>query len=175
VELTLLCQGFLGVARAHQGHADDALRLTAEAVGSARRLGDPFSLVNVLFYDAWAAVLADEVTRTLDDTTESAALISKHGFRQWEIGPRFLQGWAEARAGDPGRGEQRIRAALAAAETAGTRLLRPFILGLLAEVQLLARRPAEASDTLRLAEQEADRLGQHLYDPQLRALHARLR
>jgi hypothetical protein len=45
---------------------------------------------------------------------------------------------------------------------------------LLAEAQLLAGRPAEAGDTLRLATQEADRLGEHAYDPQLRALQARL-
>jgi hypothetical protein len=49
------------------------------------------------------------------------------------------------------------------------------VLVLLAEAQLLARHPAEAGDTLRLATQEADRLGEHVYDPQLRALQARLR
>ena len=90
-------------------------------------------------------------------------------------GPRFLRGWAEARSGDPRRGEQRIRAALAEADAAGTRLLRPFWLGLLAEAQLLVGRPAQAADTLRLATAEAGRLGQHLYDPQLRALQARIR
>ena len=54
-------------------------------------------------------------------------------------------------------------------------MFRPFALGLLAEAQLLAGRPAQAGDTLRLATQEADRLGEHLYDLQLRALQARLR
>ena len=60
-------------------------------------------------------------------------------------------------------------------DATGTSGYRPFALGLLAEAQLLAGRPAEAGDTLRLATQEADRLGEHLYDPQLRALQARLR
>ena len=175
VELTLLCQGALGVARAYQGHADAALRLTRQAVGSARRLGDPLSLVFALFVDAWAATVAEEVTRVLDSATEQAALIGKHGFRQWGIAPPFLRGWAEARSGDPRRGEQRIRAALAEMDATGTSGYRPFALGLLAEAQLLAGRPAEAGDTLRLATQEADRLGEHLYDPQLRALQARLR
>ena len=175
VELTLLCQGALGVARAYQGHADAALRLTRQAVGSARRLGDPLSLVFALFVDAWAATVAEEVSRVLDSATEQAALIGKHGFRQWGIAPPFLRGWAEARSGDPRRGEQRIRAALAEMDATGTSGYRPFALGLLAEAQLLAGRPAEAGDTLRLATQEADRLGEHLYDPQLRALQARLR
>jgi DNA-binding SARP family transcriptional activator len=175
VELTLLCQGALGVARAYQGHADAALRLTGQAVGSARRLGDPLSLVFALFVDAWAATVAEEVTRVLDSATEQAALIGKHGFRQWGIAPPFFRGWAEARSGDPRRGEQRIRAALAEMDATGTRGYRPFALGLLAEAQLLAGRPAQASDTLRQATQEADRLGEHLYDPQLRALQARLR
>ena len=92
VELTLLCQGALGVARAYQGHADAALRLTRQAVGSARRLGDPLSLVFALFVDAWAATIAEEVTRVLDSATEQAALIGKHGFRQWGIAPPFLRG-----------------------------------------------------------------------------------
>jgi DNA-binding SARP family transcriptional activator len=175
VELTLLCRGALGVARAYQGHADAALRLTGQAVGSARRLGDPLSLVFALFVDAWAATVAEEVTRVLDSATEQAALIGKHGFRQWGIAPPFFRGWAEARSGDPRRGEQRIRAALAEMDATGTSGYRPFALGLLAEAQLLADCPAEASQTLRLATQEADRLGQHLYDPQLRALQARLR
>ena len=174
VELTLLCQGALGVARAYQGDADAALRLTGQAVGSARRTGDPLSLAFALFVDAWAATFAEEVTRVLDSATEQAALIGKHGFRHWGIATQFFRGWAEARSGDPGRGEQRIRAALAEMDATGTSGYRPLALGLLAEAQLLAGRPAEASDTLRLATQEADRLGLHLYHPQLRALQARL-
>jgi DNA-binding SARP family transcriptional activator len=175
VDLTLVCQGYLGVTRAYQGHADAALRLTGQAVGSARRLGDPFGLLYVLFCDAWAATVAEAVTRVLDSATEQAALIGKHQFRQWGIGPQFFQGWAEARSGDLRRGEQRIRAALAEMDATGSPGFRPFVLGLLAEAQLLARHPAEAGDTLRLATQEADRLGEHVYDPQLRALQRRLR
>jgi len=175
VEPTLLCQSALGVARAYQGQADAALRLTGQAVGSARRLGDPLSLVFALFCDAWAATVAEAVTRVLDSATEQAALIGKLGFRQWGIAPQFFRGWAEARSGDPRGGEQRIRAALAEMDATGTSEFRPFALGLLAEAQLLAGHPAEAGDTLRLATQEADRLGEHAYDPQLRALQARLR
>ena len=175
VEPTLLCQSALGVARAYQGDADAALRLTGQAVGSARRLGDPLSLVFALFCDAWAATVAEVVTRVLDSAAEQAALISKHGFRQWGIAPQFFRGWAEARSGDPRGGEQQIRAALAEMDATGTSQFRPFALGLLAEAQLLAGRPAEAGDTLRLATEEADRLGEHAYDPQLRALQARLR
>ena len=175
VEPTPLCQAYLGVARAYQGHTDAALRLTGQAVGSARRLGDPFGLVFVLFCDQWAATVAEAVTRVLDSATEMAALIGKHGFRQWGIAPQFFQGWAEARSGDPRRGEQRIRAALAEMYATETQWFRPFVLGSLAEAQLLAGNSAEAGDTLRRATEEADRLGQHLYDPQLRALQARLR
>jgi DNA-binding SARP family transcriptional activator len=175
VDLTLVCQGALGVARAYQGDPVAALRLTRQAVGSARRLGDPLGLVCVLFCDAWAATIAEATTRVLDSATEAAALSSKHGFRQWGIPTQFFHGWAEARSGDPRRGEQRIRAALAEMDATGTPMFRPFALGLLAEAQLLAGRPAQADDTLRLATQEADRLGEHLYDPQLRALQARLR
>jgi DNA-binding SARP family transcriptional activator len=175
VELALLCQGYLGVARAHQGHADDALRLTGQAVGSARRLGDPFGLIFALHCDAWAATVAEEVTRVLDSAAELAAVVGKHRFRQWGVAPQFFQGWAEARSGDPRRGEQRIRTALAGMDATGSPGFRPFVLGLLAEAQLLAGDVAQACDTLRLAAQEADRLGQHLYDPQLRALQARLR
>jgi predicted ATPase len=175
VELTLLCQAYLGVARAYQGHTDAALRLTGQAAGSARRHGDPFGLVFILHCDAWAATVAEEVTRVLDSATEAAALVGKHEFRQWGTSAQFFQGWAEARSGDPRRGEQRIRAALAEMDATGTRGDRPFVLGLLAEAQLLAGRPAQAGDTLRQATQEADRLGEHLYDPQLRALQARLR
>ena len=175
VELTLVCQGYLGVARAHQGHAEAALRLTGQAVASARRLGNPFGLLFALFCDAWAATVAEAVTRALDSATEQAALIAKHGFRHRGIAPQFLRGWAEARSGDPRGGEQRIRAALAEMDATGTSGYRPFALGLLAEAQLLAGRPAQADDTLRLATQEADRLGEHLYDPQLRALQARIR
>ena len=175
VEPTLACQGALGVARAYQGDADAALRLTGQAVGSARRLGDPLSLVFALFCDAWAATVSEQVTRVLDSAAEQAALIAKHGFRQWGIAPQFFRGWAEARSGDPRHGEQRIRAALAEMDATGTREFRPFALGLLAETQLLAGRPAEAGDTLRQATQEADRLGEHAYDPRLRALQARLR
>jgi hypothetical protein len=175
VELTLLCQAYLGVARACQGDADAGLRLTGQAVGSARRLGNPFGLVFLLHCDEWAATVTEAVTRVLDSATEAAALVGKHGFRQWGTSAQFFQGWAEARSGDPRRGEERIRAALAVMDATGTRGFRPFVLGLLAEAQLLAGGPAQAGDTLRLATEEADRLGEHLYDPQLRALQARLR
>jgi hypothetical protein len=59
-------------------------------------------------------------------------------------------------------------------DATGTRALRPLALGLLAEAQPLAGHLTQAGDTLRLATGEAGRLGQHLYDPQLRALQARL-
>ena len=175
VEPTLLCQAYLGVAQAYQGHADAALRLTGQAVSSARRHGDPFGLVFLLHCDAWAATVTEDVTRVLDSAAEAAALVGKHGFRQWGTSAQFFQGWAEARSGDPHRGEQRIRAALAQMDATRTRGDRPFVLGLLAEAQLLAGHPAQAGDTLRMATNEAGRLGEHLYDPQLRALHARLR
>ena len=175
VELTPLCQAYLGVARAYQGHTDDALRLTGQAVGSARRLGDPFGLAYFLFCDAWAATVAEEVTRVLDSATEAEALADKPGFRRWGNPMQFFHGWAEARSGDPCRGEQRIRAALAEMDATGTRAFRPFALGLLAEAQVLAGRPDQAGDTLRLATEEAGRLGEHVHDPQLRALQARLR
>ena len=174
VEPTLLCQAYLGVAQAYQGHADAALRLTGQAVSSARRHGDPFGLVFLLHCDAWAATVTEDVTRVLNSATEAAALVGKHGFRQWGTSAQFFQGWAEARSGDPRRGEQRIRAALAQMDARRTRGDRPFVLGLLAEAQLLAGHHAQAGDTLRMATQEAGRLGEHLYDPQLRALHARL-
>jgi tetratricopeptide (TPR) repeat protein len=174
VELALLCQGYLGVARAHQGQADAALRLTGQAVGSARRLGSPFGLIFVLHCDAWAATVAEDVTRVLDCAIELAAVVGKHGFRQWGVAAQFFQGWAEARGGDPRRGEQRIRAALAGMDATGSPGFRPFVLGLLAEAQLLAGDLAQAGDTLRLATEEADRLGEHVYDSQLRALEARL-
>jgi hypothetical protein len=88
---------------------------------------------------------------------------------------QFFHGWAEARSGDPCRGEQRIRAALAEMDATGTRAFRPFALGLLAEAQVLAGRPDQAGDTLRLATEEAGRLGEHVHDPLLHALKARLR
>jgi len=175
VELTLLCQAYLGVARAYQGDADAALRLTGQAVSSTRQHGDPFGLVFLLHCDAWAATVAEEVTRVLDSAREAAALVGKHGFRQWGTSAQFFQGWAEARSGDPRSGEQRIRAALAQMDATGTRGFRPFVLGLLAEALLLAGGLGQAADTLRLATEEAGRLGEHLYDPQLRALRARLR
>src|SRR5580698_9145166 len=121
VDPTLACQGALGVARAYQGQTDAALRLTGQAVGSARQLGDPLGLVFALFCDAWAATVAEAVTRVLGSATEQAALIAKHGFRQWGIAPQFFRGWAEARSGDPRRGEQRIRAALGEMDATGTR------------------------------------------------------
>src|SRR5215470_2826121 len=175
VELTPLCQAYLGVARAYQGHTDDALRLTGQAVGSARRLGDPFGLAYFLFCDAWAATVAEEVTRVLDSATEAEALAGKPGFPRWGNPMQFFHGWAEARSGDPCRGEQRIRAALAEMDATGTRAFRPFALGLLAEAQVLAGRPDQAGDTLRLATEEADRLGEHVHDPLLRVLQTRLR
>src|SRR5262249_7173933 len=175
VELSLLCQVYLGVARAYQGHAEAGLRLTGQAVGSARRLGNPLSLVNVLFFDAWAATVAEAIPRALDSATESAAIIGKYRFRQWTTFRQFLQGWAEARSGDLRRGEQRIRAALAEMDATGTRAFRPFALGLLAEAQVLAGRPDQAGDTLRLATEEVGRLGEHVHDPLLRALQTRLR
>ena len=146
VDLTLVCQGALGVARAYQGHRQAALRLTRQAVGSARRLGDPLGLVCVLFCDAWAATIAEATTRVLDSRPRQRRLAASTG-SGWGIPTQFFHGWAEARSGDPRRGEQRIRAALAEMDATGTPMFRPFALGLLAEAQLLAGRPAQAGET----------------------------
>jgi tetratricopeptide (TPR) repeat protein len=82
VDLTLLCQGALGVARAYQGHTNTGLRLTGQAVGSARRLGDPLSLAYALICEAWAATVAETVTPALDSAAEAAALIGNATSRE---------------------------------------------------------------------------------------------
>jgi len=79
-------------------------------------------------------------------------------------------GWAQAVEGDPAGGAARLRQALARSAETGAQATRPLLLGLLAEAEQLAGRPAEALRLLDDALAQASRSGERYCEAELHRL-----
>jgi predicted ATPase len=123
-------------AQAHWrlGYPDEALKLDAEAVALAERLGHPFSLELALFTDAMIHIDRGEPELALRrlDAAEALAAEQRLGFM---CDPRFLRGAALSAQGAFKEAVGCLREGLAA--SLGSRMFRPY--GIARSAEALAR------------------------------------
>jgi len=106
------------------GYPEQSAAVTGQAVARARALGLVFTIAHALSHATMLGILCgnDQLAGYAD---EAAAYSAEHGER-W---PRFAQGALLARNGDPQRGIELMRAAMAGAERNADRSRRTFNLG----------------------------------------------
>jgi predicted ATPase len=119
---------------------------------------------------ARTAVFARDVATACAHSNDCVAIANEHGFAHWTALGRILQGWVEAQRGEATTGIVRIRDGLAAAEAAGTRVLTPLFLTMLAEALALAAKIEEALATLDDALATAAASGERGWDAEIHRL-----
>ncbi len=145
----------------HLGYADQAVRLSEEAVARARQADEPFSLALALDYAAMLRQFGRDYRGTSELALAAIELCSEHHFAYYLAWATILHGWALAAAGYVDDGIARMQRGLTDLEATGARLRRPYYLTLLAEAHIHAGRPEEGlkivADAITLAETTGER------------------
>jgi DNA-binding SARP family transcriptional activator len=166
---------FLSGTHALQGDLRRTTKTTEDALARASATGAPFDLAMAHFFRAWGAITAEQPEGALEASQAILAISEAHNFRFWTAAATVQAGWARSRLGDPDAGEVLLREGLTVLRAAGSRMLEPYFLGLLADVQHSSGRSRDAEATLRRAQARADEVDEHLWDEQLRRLSESLR
>jgi DNA-binding SARP family transcriptional activator len=173
--LAMATRCFLAADHALQGDQRAAAASIEDALARANATGAPFDLAMAHFYRAWVAIIAEEPEGALAAAQAVLAISEPHNFRFWTANATVQAGWARCRLGDLDAGEVLLREGLTGLRAAGSRILEPFFLGLLADVQHRSGRSRDAEATVRRAQARADEVDEHLWDEQLRRLSESLR
>jgi predicted ATPase len=132
------------------------------------------TLAHALYFAGTAAVFARDVATACACGNDCETVTSEHGLVHWTARGWILQGWADAQKGEATTGIARIREGLAGAQAAGTRILTPFHLALLAEALALAGKIEEALAALDDALATAAASGERGSDPEIHRLRGEL-
>jgi hypothetical protein len=121
-----------------------------------------------------AAAFSRDVATVNAYCNECVALASEHGFPNWAVYGRILQGWADAQKGEAKTGIAHIRDGLAAYEATGARVLAPLFLTLLAEALAFAGKIEEGLAALDEALAQAAVSGEGGWDAEIHRLRGEL-
>jgi len=148
-------------------HLDDAMRL-------ADQLCHPFSRTYVLAWGAWLHILLRDVGEAERLIELAMSFAQEQGYPYWVAMVTQYQGWLLTQKDDPHLAIARLEKGLVETHAVGTRVMRPYVSGLLSkELVNLGR----ASDAVRLSEQALDDVrttGEGWCEPELLRMHGEL-
>jgi class 3 adenylate cyclase/predicted ATPase len=142
------------------------------AVKVARGIDHPHSLAFALSFLASVQQCRGDAGATLAATAELSDVAALHVFPYWASWADALGGWAQGQSGDVAGGARRLAVALESYRQTGAELMRPYFLGLMADVHLRAGMSSEALVDLAEAIDRAHRMGINFYLPELLRLQA---
>jgi len=115
------------------GYPEQARQRSHEAVTLAQAAGSPFDVTVALAYDALLLQMCHALPQAQAQSEAVLALAAQHGFAHWMHSCDVLHGWGLAIQGQAGEGIGHIRRGLERLSAMGVRLMRPYLLGLLAQ------------------------------------------
>ncbi|WP_175922806.1 ATP-binding protein [Burkholderia latens] len=168
VDMTTLARTMLTRLVWMQGDPDEAMRIAAHAVDSARRGPSALALCVVLGAAAVPIALRyGDHDVTTDYLATLRATAEAHGFDIWRSHAECLTGQFDIQAGHPGAGVARLEPALRRVEASGfRRLLAPLNVAY-AEGLVRTGRAAEARARLDATLARCRAHGEHLFVPEL--------
>lgn len=155
------------------GEVDQVEPLALEALGMARELEHPFTLVFALTSLSWIYSTTHDAQRTLQLTDEAVAVSTKYSFELGLAWATVLQGWALAEQGRE-EGLGKLVQGLSAIEATGASLNNTFTLALLAEIYLRHNRIDEGLAAIEDAQKLASTWGELFWQAELFRLKGEL-
>ena len=168
------CRYTLGVALWLLGAPDRAVDRAEEALGLARRLAHPFTLVLCLSFVSWLRLLRGDRGEAETLNREAVEVSSEQGIPVYLASGRIIEGALRAADGEAEAGVPMIEAGLRELDALGSYIRRSFQLGLLAEAQLRAGRPRDGLATVAKALRFVAGKGERWYEPELHRLRGEL-
>jgi predicted ATPase len=144
-----------------------------KALTLAHDLSEPHGLAHALFFSAILHQLRRDKRLAQEHAEAALAIATEHRLLLYQAVATITRSWAKS---EPGQQEEveEIRRGLAAYQATGTELLRPHLLGLLAEALHIAGQGNEALLVLDDALALADRNSERYYQAELYRLKGEL-
>ena len=152
------------------GHPDRALEQVKEAERQARALGHPQTLAFTLLFRGLIHQLRREPRDVIAFHPELVELCERKGIGQELLWSAPVGAWALYESGDREDGLVAMRRGVDALASHQSMLLRPYFLLMFAEALWRSSRAGEAVALLDEAEAIADRMSQHMFDPEVHRL-----
>ena len=134
------------------GHVEQAVLSADEAIEIAKRINHPFSLAMALYFMAQVHQYRREPELVQKHALLAIELCEEHGFESFRAQSAVLFGWATSSLGKSALGIMKIREGLAAWQSTGTGMRRPYFLGLLADSLLTAGKIEQGLEVIAEAE-----------------------
>jgi predicted ATPase/class 3 adenylate cyclase len=155
------------------GEVEQAETLALEAIGRARELDHPFTLVFTLAFLSWVYSTFRNANRTLELTDEAIAVSTQHSFELGLAWATASQGWALAENGQE-EGVGRLISGLSATVATGASVNNTATLALLAEIYLRKKRFSEGLAAIENAQKIALTQGELFWQAELFRLKGEL-
>ncbi len=155
------------------GEVEQVDTLAREAIGMARELEHPYTLVFALVFLSWLYSAARNAKRTRELTDEAIALSTQYSFELGLAWATTSQGWALADTGQE-EGLAQLLQGLAATRATGASTNDTFTLALLAEIYLRHNRIDEGLATIEEAQTLAVAGGERFWHAELLRLKGEL-
>jgi predicted ATPase len=168
------CQIYLAWILWTLGYPDQALAAMHQALTLGEGVSHPLSLATALFAAAYLSQFCRQVQAVSAQAEAVITLATEQGFPQWLAGGTILRGWALAAQGQTKAGIAQLRQGLAAWRATGAEVVRPFVLGLLAEAYGKGGQAAEGLTVLEEALALVEKTGQSVYEAELHRLQGEL-
>jgi class 3 adenylate cyclase/tetratricopeptide (TPR) repeat protein len=162
VNLWATIPGNFALVQHQLGRADEALRLSGEALSRARQLKHSFTLALAIQLAGMLRYFRREPVAARELADAIMALAEEHGFQERLLWGRMLRGWAMTELGQTERGIGELEAAAASSPVLPTMML----------AQVYAR-DARADRALAIVDEQlarAERTGGHLGEQELHRL-----
>jgi tetratricopeptide (TPR) repeat protein len=173
-ETLTMAQAYEAMCCVIQCEQQEGLRLIAQAVRRAERIGHPYTCL--LAYEAAALLhwVRFDPRRMLEAADKALVIFERGLFPSWEGWAPALRGWALLLLGRPEEGYEMLlkdfeRIQKAGAESGGT-----IFLSLIADARLRLGRISEGLEAVSEGLAWGERAGDHLEDPELHRLRGEL-
>jgi class 3 adenylate cyclase/predicted ATPase len=158
----------------HLGYPDQARQRSAEALTLAQGLSHPFSLAFALHSAAWLDLYLRDVQAVQERTEALLGLAREQSFPFWLALGAFRQGWVLAERGQDKEGIVQMRQGMAAGQTIGSALSRPWGLTLLANAYGRAGQTEDGLSAVTEALTIVDKTGERCDETELHRLKGEL-
>jgi tetratricopeptide (TPR) repeat protein len=169
-EPVITSRTYLARCLLHCGYPDQCSRLLDQALAEAERMVHLPTIAFVLFQTVELGYERRQPEMTQIGLKRLIPLAREQGYEQWLAIAVALEGWIKTTEGESEAGCLGIREGTKAWESIGNLLMRPFLLGMLADAYVLAGRGEKA---LRAADEALDFItakGEVLWEPELHRL-----
>jgi predicted ATPase len=170
----VMALSFLGSALLLLGYPEQSAAATEGAVARARTMGRAFATTLALSHAAFLGTLGGDLQQAAAYADEAMAHGVEHGLVSPEHRARFCQGALLAQSGDPERGIELMRNAMAASESNAARLRWTLYLGHVASAHASLGQPEAGLILLDEAIQTAEITSERFFEAELYRLRGNM-